>query len=124
MNTDVYVVTLDELKALSAPFERKISRQWVSKYSRLGLLPSHNPPGLGPARGRQNHYSQALAHQLVPLLQAQKRHGKNLAAVGWDLWWHGHFAARVYWRDALAKAAEEWDQARAAVPASEEREEE
>jgi len=124
MNTEIYVVTLDELKALAAPFERKISRQWVSKYARLGLLPSHNPPGLGTGKGRQNLYSRALANQLVPLILAIKRHGKNLDAVGWDIWWQGYFARPVYWRDPLQKAAANWDLLRAAVPASEEREEE
>jgi len=124
MKADAYVVTLDELKTLARPYEVTISRQWVTKYARRGLLPSHNPPGLGPARGRQNLYSRALANQLVPLILALKRHGKNLEAVGWDLWWQGYFATPVYWRDPLVKWAANWDRERAAVPAAEEREEE
>ena len=124
MNTDFYVVRFDELKALAASHGCTISRQWVSKYSRLGLLPPHNPPGLGHGKGRQDLYSRALADQLVPLIHMLKRHGKNLDAVGWDLWWHGYFAAPKYWRAPLEKAAAIWDSARAALSSSEESEDE
>ena len=119
MNTDLYEVSFDELRTLAAPLGRKISRQWLSKYARLGLLLPHNPPGLGPGKGRHDLYSRALAQQLVPLIQALERHGKNLDAVGWDLFWHGYFAAPKYWRAPIEKAAASWGGARAALPSSE-----
>jgi hypothetical protein len=112
METVTYNVSLEDLNALAAPQQRKITRQWVSKYVRLGLMPEQHAPGLGRGKGRQNLYSQSLARQLVPLIQALNVHGKNLGAVGWDLWWYGWYAAPRYWRKRLLEEAKRWDDVR------------
>ena len=115
MEIDAYPVSLAELNVLAARYRRKIVRPWVAKYVRLGLLPPQNKPGLGKGKGKPSHYTQALANQLVPLIQAIRLRGKNLNAVGWDLWWYGWYAEPHYWREFLFQSAKSLDLARIAL---------
>jgi hypothetical protein len=119
MNTIDYVVTLDALAELAAPFNVKLTRQWVTKYVRLGLLPPQHNPGLGQGKGRRGLYSKALAQQLVPLITAIKQHGKQLDAVGWHLWWYGYYADPKYWHDRLIQTAATWSQVKSSFPNTE-----
>src|SRR5277367_2990389 len=109
MNIEAYTVSLAELIALAARHKRNVTRPWITKYERYGLLPPQNKPGLGKGKGKPSHYTPALARQFVPLIQALKLRGKNLPAVGWDLWWYGWYAAPRYWREPLVKKAKWWD---------------
>jgi hypothetical protein len=113
MDSEGYTVSLAQLVALGARHKRRITRPWVAKYVRRGFLPPQPKPGLGPARGRVGNYTPALAHQLVPLIQALKLHGKNLDATGWDLWWYGWYVAPHCWRELLLQRARQWDAAAA-----------
>jgi len=114
-----YGVALEALKELAAPFNVNVTRPWVAKYVRIGLLPPQRAPGLGRGKGRQNLYSGTLAQQLVPLLHAIEQYGKNLGAVGWHLWWNGYYANPTYWHDKLVGTAATWNTVKAAFPITE-----
>lgn len=119
MKTDDYVITLEALQELAADCGSTITRQWLAKYGRLGLLPEQHVPGLGQGKGRRGLYSIGLARQLIPLIQALDTHGKNLNAVGWQLWWQGYSIAPRYWRDRLTEIATTWKNIKARFPDSE-----
>ncbi len=67
---------------------------------------------MGRGKGKPGHYTDRLAHQMVPLIQALKLRGKNLDAVGWDLWWFGWHADVRYWRESLLRQAKLFDEVR------------
>lgn len=112
MDIEAYTVPLHALIALASRHERAITAAWITKYQRLGLLPQDKKPGMGRGRGKPGHYTERLAHQIVPLIQALKLRGKNLGAVGWDLWWFGWHADVRYWRDPLLRQAKIFDEVR------------
>ncbi len=105
MEAGAYITPLDTLVDLAARHDQKITRVWITKYQRLGLLPPQTKPGLGRAKGRPSRYTPELAHQLVPLIHALKLHGKNLAAVGWSLWWQGWYVDDRYWWKPMLREA-------------------
>jgi hypothetical protein len=113
MTTGDYAVTFYTLRELAAPFGVSISRQWVSKYIRKGLLPPQQSPGLGRGKGRLSLYTIGLSQQLPSLLRALDKHGKNLNAVGWELWWLGYYVAPKYWSPRLSAVAIQFNRVRA-----------
>lgn len=121
MNTTTYDISIDDLAALAAPHGVVVNRQWVSKYIRLGLIPhERDVPGLGQGQGRRAFYSRVVARQIVPLVQALNAYGKNLGAVGWALWWQGHYSEPRYWRDVLKREAVTWEKVKSEFSASNE----
>lgn len=115
MESGSYVTLADVQEAASA-LDCKIDRRWISKYVRLGLLPKQpTAPGLGRGAGRQAIYTPDTPRQVQALIAFRARRGKNLDAVGWDLWFAGHQVEEHYWLSTLIEIAQEWDNVRAAL---------
>jgi hypothetical protein len=112
MEAVAYTVALSDIVALANRHGRKVTRAWIAKYVRAGLLPPQKKPGLGRAGGKPGNYTCALAKQMIPLIQALKLRGKNLPAVGWDLWWYGWHTNSHYWREPLLSTAKTFDEVR------------
>ena len=109
-------VSLEEVKAAARAHGWEIERQWIAKYAGKGLLPKlPGAPGKGRGLGRLARYTQETPRRVAVLIELLEKHGKNLDAVGWDLWFGGYEVAEKYWRPKLMEIAEKWDEVRDSV---------
>ena len=101
--------SLENVQAAARAVGSDIDRRWIAKYVRIGLLPPQPvAPGLGRGLGRQAIYTHRTPRQVQALVAFLQKRGKNLDAVGWDLWFAGHQVAEKFWRPKLLEISELW----------------
>lgn len=91
------------------PCKRRI-RGWRE----AGLLPGVDQVSKGRA-GSDTLYPIITVRQIAAIV-ALKRHHRNSAALGWELWWQGYEVDEKYWRPELETVARTVDHVRRIIP--------
>ncbi len=79
----------------------KVTERQIADWRRFGLLPEGKHVGLG--RGSETRFPRGTQSQLIAICRLIDLHPRNLARVGWKLWFQGFPVAEVYWRAPLAQ---------------------
>lgn len=86
----------------------------IKGWREAGLLPKVNQVSKGRA-GSVTLYPVITVRQIAAIV-ALKRHHRNSAVLGWELWWQGYEVDEKHWRPELETVARTVDRLRRIIP--------